>query len=228
MHSTDSTALNLASWLASRSDWNFGTTCQTECPNSEHHDELNYRTKCREQRHTGGDVQTGREELQEREAHEGEAPKKTREVNKWTWPRNNESEEQRDHSQTVNSKDSISKRKRSITNQKQPKEGLMKIQETSRTKNEWTNQWPTTETLSMSWWRLKGCRSDKQSNPTSNQKRLNQNHQRQDLWKSTNLRPKAQRSTSWGTWQCPHNQQRFTGTTLKKKHGKKYSRRLFN
>ena len=41
---------------------------------------LNYR----KQRHTGGDVQTGREELHEHEAHEGEAPKKTREVNKWT------------------------------------------------------------------------------------------------------------------------------------------------
>jgi hypothetical protein len=38
--------------------------------------------KCREQRHTGGDVQKGREELHEHETHEGGAPKKTREVNK--------------------------------------------------------------------------------------------------------------------------------------------------
>ncbi len=37
---------------------------------------------CHEQRHAGGDVQKGREELDELEAHEGGAPQKTREVNK--------------------------------------------------------------------------------------------------------------------------------------------------
>jgi hypothetical protein len=111
------------------------------CPNNEHLVNSMKGLKCREQRHAGGDVQTGREELDELE-------RKTREMNKWLQPQNNDSEEQRNHRQTVASKDSISKRKMSIRSQKQPKEELMRIQEIHEPTSDWANQWPTTEALS--------------------------------------------------------------------------------
>jgi hypothetical protein len=148
-----------------------------------------------------------------------------RAVDRWSWPRNNDLEEQRKHGQTVNSENLISKIKRS-SHQKQPKEELMRIREISRTDNDWTNQMTkhrSIENITKTTERMKDWRT---TNSNFQSKRTQPKSSEIGSLGINKIETKDSKICKMRNMTMSTQATEFHKNNTQKKHGKKYSRRL--